>query len=78
MSAVPICNASVVMPRRSTFCFNLSSSRSEMTSNSSGGGDLAAVIMPANGNRQVFLPNTSGTDVVHAATLVGKVSSVSC
>ena len=43
------------LPKRSTFWFNLSISRSEMTSNSSGGGDFAAVIMPANGNRQVFL-----------------------
>ena len=44
---------------RSTFCFNLSSSCSEMAPNSSGGGgDLAAVIMPACGNRQVFLLKT--------------------
>ena len=31
------------LPKRSTFCFNLSSSRSEMASNLGGCGDLAAV-----------------------------------
>ena len=39
------CGGGRNLSKRSTFCFNLSSSRSE-TSNSSGGGDLAAVIMP--------------------------------
>ena len=43
------------LSKRSTFSYNLSSSRSEMASNSSGSGDLAAVIMTANGNRQASL-----------------------
>ena len=55
------------LPRRSTFC-----SRSEMASKSSGGCDLAAKCFFSK------LNNTSGTDVVHAATLDGKGSSVSC
>ena len=43
---------------------------SEMTFNSSGNGDLAAVIMPASGNRP------SGTNVIHAATIDSKGSPV--
>ena len=35
--------------------FQLIKPRSEMASNSGGGGDLAAVIMLASGSRQVFL-----------------------
>ena len=68
------------LSKRSTFCFSLSSSRSEMTSNSSGGGDPAAVISPQMAIGKCFFSNltdTSGTHVVHAATLDGKRSPVS-
>ena len=63
------------LSKRSTFCFSLSSSRSGMTSNSSGGGDPAAVISPQMAIGKCFFSNltdTSGTHVVHAATLDGK------